>query len=102
MNLSVGKFYAEAEAPAPLIDDDGNYLPAQYRVGVDIPAGKYALKKYYSTAQDLYYILNTTGSADLDDGQKIMLSETDWTVILHDGDYICLNMCVLVPGDERI
>ena len=100
VNLSVGKLYAESAAPTPLKDDDGNYLPAQYKVGVDIPAGKYKFKKYFSSAQDLYYILNKSGSADLGDGRKIMLSETDWTVVLEKGDYIYLYMCVLSPEDD--
>ncbi len=96
--ITYGKLYAEKDAPAPLKGDSGEFLRGQYKVGLDIPAGRYDLR--YGTAGSVArFAVNKSGSAFFDDDELISPTATSGYVDLYEGDYIYLYLIDLVSRD---
>lgn len=96
--LTRGKLYAEKDAPAPLKGEKGEYLQGQYKVGLDIPAGRY--KIYCGNAGGVaYFVQNSEGFAFFDKSQEVSPSTMNGYLDLQEGDYIYLYMISLYPAE---
>ncbi|MBD5092221.1 MAG: hypothetical protein HDT36_02420 [Clostridiales bacterium] len=96
--LTLGKLYAESNAPMPITGENGEYPFGQYKVGLDIQAGRYRL--YSGNASMVaYFVQNKDGFAFFDKSEQISSSTMSGYVDLEDGDYIYLYMIELVPVD---
>lgn len=94
--LTIGKLFAEENAPSPTLGDDGEYLQGQYKVGVDIPAGRYKLN-YGNAGNVAYFVKNSF--AFFDKEESLPPYTTSGYIDLQDGEYIYLYMIRLVPQD---
>ncbi|MDE5602069.1 MAG: hypothetical protein K2J16_06185 [Clostridia bacterium] len=96
--LTIGKLVAEANAPMPTKGEKGGYAFGQYKVGVDIPAGRYRI--YSGNASMVaYFVQNKAGFAFFDKDEQVSPSTMSGYVDLEDGDYIYLYLIELIPVD---
>ncbi len=98
--LTRGKLYAENDAPKPVKGERDEYLYGQYKVGVDIEAGRYKFD-YGNAGNVAFFAVNKNGFAFFDESQEINPTTTHGYVDLEDGDYIYLYMIKLLPQEEN-
>ncbi len=98
VSLMRGKLFPETEAPGPITDENGGYLPGQYKVGSDIPAGRYKIE-CGNAGMVAWFVHNKSGSAFFDDDEKISPSSMSGYLDLEDGDYVYIYMALLLPQD---
>jgi len=96
--LTFGKLYAESAAPMPDVTEDGGYPSGQYKVGTDIPAGRYSLDTG-SASMVACFVLNNDGFAFFGKDEEVSPTTMCGYLDLEDGDYIYLYMITLVPQD---
>ncbi len=99
--LSRGKLYAEKDAPQPLLGQNGEYLQGQYKVGLDIPKGRYRIDcgKACNVA---FFVHNKSGSAFFDKTDEVSPTTMSGYLDLQEGDYIYLYMIKLIAdGDGK-
>ena len=77
------------DAPQPLLGQNGEYLQGQYKVGLDIPEGRYKIDcgKACSVA---YFVHNKLGSAFFDKADQVSPTTMSGYLDLQEGDYIYL------------
>ncbi len=96
--LTVGKLFAEDRAPTPVKGTEDEFLPGQYKVGLDIPSGRYRLD-CGNTGTIAWFVHNKSGSAFFGEEEKIKPSTMDGYLDLENGDYIYLYSVELLLAD---
>ncbi len=95
--LTFGKLYSESTVPLPEAED-GKYPSGQYKVGLDIPAGRYRLDTG-NASMVARYVLNKDGFAFFGEDEELSPSTMSGYLDLKDGDYIYTFMITLVAQD---
>jgi len=98
-------FYIENCAAIPLASADASLLPKNgsgaYKVGVNLEAGEYVLfRDNDAELSDSSYIVSTTSSGTYAHRVYSGFFKENAIVTVHDGEYLYLNECYMVPIDE--